>query len=90
MLPLLRIATADEHRLSDATKALAQQRTLSEAERIDLLPLGNSPVASLAAVWYHRGRSASRSATTMPYPATPTYPHPTQEEEAPTPAEMSI
>ena len=50
MLPLLRvIATADEHRLSDATKALAQQRTLSEAERADLLPgplVGSPPIAA--------------------------------------------
>ena len=44
MLPLLRIATADEHRLSDATKALAQQLTLSEAAGVDLLP--NPLVAS--------------------------------------------
>jgi len=48
MLPLLRIATADEHRLSDTTEALTQQRTLSEAERVDLLldPLVDSPPAA--------------------------------------------
>ena len=49
MLPLLRvIATADKHRLSDATKALAQQLTLSEAARADLLPdpLVDSPPAA--------------------------------------------
>jgi len=52
---------------------------------------GASPVAGLAAVWYHRGRSASRSAITMPSPATPTYLHAEQEEEeAPTPAEVAI
>jgi len=47
MPPLLRIA-ADEHRLRDATKALAQQRTLSKAARVDLLPdpLVDSPSAA--------------------------------------------
>jgi len=45
VLPLLRIATANEYQLRDATEALAQQLTLSEAERADLLPdpLGDSP-----------------------------------------------
>jgi len=90
MPPLLRIATANEYQLREATKALAQQRTLSEAERIDLLPLGNSPVGTPCPACYDGRRSASRSAATMPYPATPTYPHAEQEEEGSTPAEVSI
>ena len=50
MLPLLRvIATANEYQLREATKALAQQRTLSEAARADLPPaplVGSPPSAA--------------------------------------------
>jgi len=46
--PLLRIATANEYQLREATKALTQQLTLSEAARVDLLPdpLVDSPSAA--------------------------------------------
>ena len=46
-LPLLRIATADKHQPL-CYQALAQQLTLSEAARADLLPdpLGDSPPAA--------------------------------------------
>jgi len=43
--PLLRVAANDEHQLSDATEALAQQLTLSEAEHTDLL---SKPLPSLS------------------------------------------